>query len=1254
MKEPTTNTQARSCSGTSLRLLMGAVLLLALSMPPTASAQGFIVVPYNQSWKFEQSNTDLGTAWRNPGYDDSGWSNGIGPLGFPITESLTSGLAAGSSLSIQTLLNRTVAGGIQPRTYYFRTTFVISNDPRDVTLIGSNLIDDAAVFWINGVEVGRGGFNPTTVVTYSSPGDRAAGEVGDYGYDRWTNTLNLVQGTNTYAVEVHQTGNNSSDLVFAARLMAILATPIVITQHPAGGTIDQGLGVNLAVTVTGSNPRYQWYKDTNSPVAITGGTNRMLVFTNAQIADTGDYFAIVTNMISAATSQVAHIEVVPDTNGPVLLKISSDDTFRRIVLTWNEPVAEGPAIEGSSYVIFDSMASQVFVDSVVWNGSNVVLNVPMLAVDADYSIEIDYQTDLVGNYTLPVGTPDFDLNGVETNLHTWVYTPGLTLFQAYLGLPAGQNIGQFTAMPIYPNSPTFAFFTNVVNWPQTANPNVEQYAMRFSGLFLAAEDGIHKFNPAHDDDVRLRFYPGADATGVPQEMSGACCSGLLDGGTLDVQMVAGQRYYYELIVREFGGGDYAGISVITPANLTISPITPQYLAIAYDPALAVNVGIAQQPQSQTVEENHAATFTVVATNTGNSVTYQWQRNSGGGFVNILNANNISYTTPLQTLGNSGDQYRVIVIVPGKNLASAAATLTVINDTNAPQVSGVHGTRSLASIVVSFSEGVDSGAATEISNYQLVDAGSNVITLGTATLSPDNRSVMITTETQTVGMTYTLLIENVTDLSGNTMVPTNITFQAWIYSRGFVLKELYMGLSTTTVALSDLTNSPKYPNLPDLVRHGDLLELNTADEFEGYGARLSGWIVPPASGNYTFYMASDDNGIFSLNTNAPANTDLNLIAREPVWSNRRVWTGESGGGSRLTTASPSGGPAANISGAINLTAGQLYYFEALVKEGGGGDNLGVAWRPPGGVEPAIGALPISGSYLVSLADPVGASITITQQPSSISATQGQTGNFSVGAVGTNVNGSAPVAYQWQKRISGVFTDIAGANSSTYSAGALSALDDGAQFRALVFIPGASATSAVATVTITGLAPTLRFSRNGNVTTLSWDPGSHLQCATTLTPPNWKDVDTGGATTYIVDPANQFDVILDAAQSGGPPRTGSGSGTLTLSGSTLSIDVTFSGMSGTRIADHIHAPAARGFDAGIAYDLGGITTGTTSGAISGNVTLVNSAYGGKNIAAQIQDMRSQLWYINIHTTTFGGGEIRGQIEPAKARYYRLVSP
>jgi hypothetical protein len=58
---------------------------------------------------------------------------------------------------------------------------------------------------------------------------------------------------------------------------------------------------------------------------------------------------------------------------------------------------------------------------------------------------------------------------------------------------------------------------------------------------------------------------------------------------------------------------------------------------------------------------------------------------------------------------------------------------------------------------------------------------------------------------------------------------------------------------------------------------------------------------------------------------------------------------------------------------------MYYFEALMKEGGGGDNLAVTWQLPGAPEPANGSTPISGVYLASLANPIGASVTITQQP-----------------------------------------------------------------------------------------------------------------------------------------------------------------------------------------------------------------------------------------------------------------------------------
>jgi hypothetical protein len=301
--------------------------------------------------------------------------------------------------------------------------------------------------------------------------------------------------------------------------------------------------------------------------------------------------------------------------------------------------------------------------------------------------------------------------------------------------------------------------------------------------------------------------------------------------------------------------------------------------------------------------------------------------------------------------------------------------------------------------------------------------------------------------------------------------------------------------------------------------------------------------------------------------------------------------------------------------------------------------------------------INGRFLATLADPVGASIAITQQPSSTNVQPGQIASFAVRAAGTISSGAAPIAYQWQKNIGGTFVDIAGASSSNYNTGTLTNSDSGSQYRALVFIPGASATSAVATVTVGSPQPTLRFSTSGGSITLSWDDSSlYLQCATSLTPPiQWKDVTFGGQTSYTVTPANEFNVNMNSAQENNSldMSTATGRGTVTYSNDLLHVDVVYSGLSANRSADHFHAPAPRGINAGVVYDLGGITTGTTSGTILGDVTLVDGKYGGKNIAAQVQDIRNGLWYLNIHSSAFPGGEIRGQLDPG-IRFYRLISP
>ena len=107
--------------------------------------------------------------------------------------------------------------------------------------------------------------------------------------------------------------------------------------------------------------------------------------------------------------------------------------------------------------------------------------------------------------------------------------------------------------------------------------------------------------------------------------------------------------------------------------------------------------------------------------------------------------------------------------------------------------------------------------------------------------------------------------------------------------------------------------------------------SATDIADNYAARIYGYLCPPQSGNYIFYIASDDASELWLSTDENPSNKIK-IAYALSWTNAREWT---------KYASQKSVP-------IHLQAGHRYYVEALHKEGGGGDNLAVAWQLPNGV------------------------------------------------------------------------------------------------------------------------------------------------------------------------------------------------------------------------------------------------------------------------------------------------------------------
>ena len=163
--------------------------------------------------------------------------------------------------------------------------------------------------------------------------------------------------------------------------------------------------------------------------------------------------------------------------------------------------------------------------------------------------------------------------------------------------------------------------------------------------------------------------------------------------------------------------------------------------------------------------------------------------------------------------------------------------------------------------------------------------------------------------------------------------------------GAIRRDWWTGISGT--AVSALTSDPDYPAAPDGTEILGVFEGPT-NVLENYGSRMHGYLEPDIDGQYTFYIASDDNSELWLSTD---NDPLNkvLIANVPGWTTSREWTKF----------------AEQQSVPVSLLAGERYFIEAIQKEGGGGDNLAVAWVKPGQSTPEV----ITGANLAL--EPVGA-------------------------------------------------------------------------------------------------------------------------------------------------------------------------------------------------------------------------------------------------------------------------------------------
>ncbi|WP_395733863.1 PA14 domain-containing protein [Prosthecobacter sp.] len=172
--------------------------------------------------------------------------------------------------------------------------------------------------------------------------------------------------------------------------------------------------------------------------------------------------------------------------------------------------------------------------------------------------------------------------------------------------------------------------------------------------------------------------------------------------------------------------------------------------------------------------------------------------------------------------------------------------------------------------------------------------------------------------------------------------TSVSFN-WIVllpnlGSGQIMREYWTNINGVTVAsLTGNTVFPANPNGRDLQPSFD-----SPQNWDDITAqRLRGFLYVPVTGQYQFFISSDDESSLKLSTDAnPANAVE--IASQPGYTPPQTWTWYPQQASAL----------------ITLQAGTRYYIEALMKDGTGDDHLSVGWKKPGDAAVSI----IAGTYL----------------------------------------------------------------------------------------------------------------------------------------------------------------------------------------------------------------------------------------------------------------------------------------------------
>lgn len=371
--------------------------------------------------------------------------------------------------------------------------------------------------------------------------------------------------------------------------------------------------------------------------------------------------------------------------------------------------------------------------------------------------------------------------------------------EQYNNIGFGVTVADLTSAAKFPNAPDVIAKMTTFTSP---NDLGDAYGSRMRGVFTAPETGAYTFWVTGDDETRLylstdsnvankrqiAFVPGwslsNEWTKYPEQKSAT------------INLVAGQKYYLEVLHKEGGGGDGIAVAWQTPSNPTRTVMTDQYFQ-ATPTSVSTLISQGKTATQSSVDYGGEASRAVDGNTSGlwgdNSTTHTTFENQPWWQVDLGQSSPLSRVIVWNRKDCCSDRLQNFYVLvsnndmTGKTLAQLLADPTV----KSTQVASLNGATNTTVQI--------GNTSARYVRVQL--SGANFLSLGEVQVYGDNTATPLPTVSPTASTQITY--ETRTGASGRVWVvnPDNDSVSVLDAVTNALVREIPVGIAPRTLAIA---------------------------------------------------------------------------------------------------------------------------------------------------------------------------------------------------------------------------------------------------------------------------------------------------------------------------------------------------------------------------------------------------------------------------------------------------------------------